>query len=223
MTLTQLGWACTALCTAACSAPIDTTTVDGQVGAVSFAHPSAIYGRDDTSGLYAGRIYILLSESSSACGSLTATGLLSRSGVGKPLTGERIASLYLSQQDPSNAFSMSSTVGNGLVADLDPGGRRLALGDPSPLVYAKVGGLQLERFDDLDANDARATGAFNVNFPGGGSYSGTFSATPCKSLSPGCSTSGTGLTALGLLGLAHALFTRRRRVTSSSSSTGRAS
>ena len=190
-------------------------------GNISFANASAIYGKEDAQAVYAGRIYILLSESSSACDSLTTTGLLTRSGVAKAATGERMPSLYLTQQNPSSATSLSSSVGNGLFANLDPGGPPLAFGDPTPLVLANVGGLKLERFDELDATNARATGAFNLSFPDGGSYSGTFSATPCRILRPGCSTSGAGLTALGLLGLAHALA--RKRLTASSSSSGRAS
>ena len=213
-------WGCAALGLVACSPPITTTNVDGSVGSIDFARAHAIYGKE-ASGVWAGRVFVLISDSSTACQQLAYNGLFQRSGVAAPgYDQKRIPSLYLSITDPAASWSNEATLNQGFSANLDPGGDPIDFGGTAALLYANVGALRLEDWNDPDTTGAKATGSFNLAFPTG-AFSGTFVAAPCKTLTPGCSSSGPGLSTLALLALAHAL--RRRLVTSSSSSTGRAS
>jgi uncharacterized protein (TIGR03382 family) len=206
-----------ALSLAACGKPIDSTVVDGSIGNVDFPRAHAIYGKE-TSGLFAGRVFVLISDSSTACDQLAYDGLFQRSGVATAgYEQKRIPSLYLSITDPAASWSNEATLNNGLQANLDPGGEPVAFGGKVPLQYPSGGALLLEEWNDPSKSNARASGAFNLAFSNG-AVSGTFVAEPCETLSPGCSSSGAGLAVPALLALSAAL---RRRPSSSSS--GRAS
>lgn len=172
--------------------------VEGEVNGIGFARPRAIYGKEPGSGGFdSGRVFILISSASDACDRLTSTGLFTRSGVGKnnAFDDERIPSLYLQLPDPGATWATRFSLGTGAGADLDDG---------KALLNASLGTIDLDRWDDVDTSGARAMGTFNVGFDGAGAYTGSFNATPCETLVPGCSASASSAPLLlGLLALLH--------------------
>lgn len=193
---------------AACGSPPPTTTsVTGTVAGVSFSPAFAIYGKQQSQDLFdTGRVFIMISESSTACTQLMNKSFFGRSGVLAPGGGadpQWLPSLYLELGDPASTWRTRGSVGDGVNANLDPGGP-----EGRSLIAPSLGTVTLDQYDDTSETNARAAGSFTLGFSDG-IYTGTFSARPCTQLRPGCSASAGGLSLVALLALLGAL--RRRR------------
>jgi uncharacterized protein (TIGR03382 family) len=192
----------------ACGRPPPTTTsLTGSVGGIEFRHPYAIYGKDPTSaGFLGGRAFILFSSDENACDHLTSTGLFTRSGIsagGAKHPPDRIPSLSLQLPEPAS-WGGRSTIGEGMAATFDLEGA---------LTPASLGEITVDHFDDPATSGGNTAGTFNVGFTSAsvsGAFTGSFSATPCTSLYPGCSSAGAGLLWPALLALTLAARRGRR-------------
>lgn len=189
----------------ACSAPAPkATVVEGSVDGIGFQDPHAMYLKHQAQDLLdSNRVFVLISDEADACQGLGPVGLLGRSGITGP-GNRRAPSLWLDMRSPTLFVGPRSELGHGLSSDFDPArdGGLSARTEP-----ALSGFAQLDRADDLTDKCPEAAGSFNVSFDGG-SMQGTFRATPCTQLAPGCSAAGAGplFFALPLL-----LALRRRR------------
>jgi hypothetical protein len=194
-----------ALACFACGAPAPTaTTVEGSVNGVSFADPHALYLKHAAQDLVdQNRVFVLVSDDADACQALGPVGLMGRSGITGP-GNRRAPSLWLDIPDRSLFVGRQTEVGHGLSSDFDPATDAGLSARTEP---AQSGFAWLDRADALTDKRPEAAGSFDLSFDGG-SLRGTFRATPCTQLAPGCAAAGAGpmLFALPLL-----LAVRRRR------------
>lgn len=202
---------------AACGGPQGTNSAAGTAKGVTFDHPEqGVYAVYNIKGNYIVQdsLVIVISNDPDACSNLEYPENSEQPFLKNPIDGSHAPTIWIKTTTHSDILTTMRGVGDDLYARFDPGAPAdstcaQAACDGKWIVASK-GSLEIDASSNPDSPDAWAAGSYYLTFQGE-QLSGTFHATPCKSMKiGGCSAAGgSAIPALGLLALA--LAKRRKR------------